>query len=101
MKYIFIICGRSTWAVCDSPSKSVRYSGEPEKKCCIALYLTNEPPTPLITLQLPVPTTGLLAANVTLVKLQVAIPVWSGPAFAVVVILKEITTSSKKRDMDH
>lgn len=50
---------------------------------------------PLTILQLPVPTVGMLPASVTVVNPQVAEPVWSGPALAVVgTLLKVIITSS-------
>ena len=42
------------------------------------------PPVPLIILHAPVPTVGVLAARVTVVSPQVAAPVWSEPAAAVV-----------------
>ena len=46
-------------------------------------------------LQAPVPIVGVFPARVTLVKPQVAEPVWSTPAFEVVGFwLKVITTSS-------
>ena len=45
---------------------------------------TNEPPNPLTTLHPPTPTDGAFPASVTVVNPQVATPVWSGPAFAVV-----------------
>ncbi|MBI3365435.1 MAG: hypothetical protein HY033_11050 [Ignavibacteriae bacterium] len=44
----------------------------------------NDPPDPLTTLHPPVPTDGVFPARVTVVNPQVAAPVWSGPAFAVV-----------------
>ena len=53
------------------------------------------PPVPLIMLQEPVPTVGVLPDNVTVVNPQVAEPVWSRPAFAVVGFwLNVIITSS-------
>ena len=42
------------------------------------------PPVPLKILHTPVPTVGVLAAKVTSVSPQVAAPVWSAPAAAVV-----------------
>ena len=42
------------------------------------------PPVPLTMLQAPVPTDGVLPAKVTEVNPQVADPVWSTPALAVV-----------------
>ena len=42
------------------------------------------PPVPLMILHAPVPTVGVLAANITDVSPQVAVPVWSVPALAVV-----------------
>jgi hypothetical protein len=42
------------------------------------------PPVPLTMLQVPVPTVGVLPANVTVVNPQVAELVWSAPALAVV-----------------
>ena len=42
--------------------------------------LLKLPPTPLTTVHAPVPVAGLFAAKVTVVKPQVAAPVWSGPA---------------------
>ena len=42
------------------------------------------PPEPLMMLQAPVPIDGVLPANVTVVSPQVATPVWSPPAAAVV-----------------
>jgi hypothetical protein len=53
------------------------------------------PPAPDTMLHAPVPKVGVLAASVTLVKPQVAAPVWSGPALDVVgALLNVITTSS-------
>ena len=46
--------------------------------------LLNEPPEPLIMLHAPVPSVAALAARVTVVRPQVDVPVWSGPALAVV-----------------
>ena len=42
------------------------------------------PPVPLTMLQAPVPIEAALPAKVTLVNPQVAAPVWSAPALAVV-----------------
>jgi hypothetical protein len=42
------------------------------------------PPVPAVIVHAPVPIAGVLAARVTVVKPQVAAPVWSGPAFATV-----------------
>jgi len=46
--------------------------------------LAKDPPVPDTILHKPVPIEGVLAASVTVVNPQVAVPVWSGPAFAVV-----------------
>ncbi len=40
----------------------------------------KDPPAPLTMVQSPVPITGVLAARVTVVRPQVAAPVWLGPA---------------------
>ena len=44
------------------------------------LALPKLPPVPLTTLHAPVPTEGVFAAKVTVVKPQVEAPVWSAPA---------------------
>jgi hypothetical protein len=51
------------------------------------------PPAPDMILHAPVPIVGAFAARVADVSPQVAAPVWSGPAAAVVGLLKVITTS--------
>ena len=59
------------------------------------LALPNEPPVPATILHAPVPTVGVLADRVTVVRPQVAASVWSGPALAVVGLrLNVIVTSS-------
>ncbi len=55
----------------------------------------NDPPDPETVLHNPVPCDGVLAARVTVVSPQVADPIWSAPADAVVgVLLKVMLTSS-------
>jgi hypothetical protein len=55
------------------------------------------PPVPDTIDHAPVPAVGVLPAKVTEVKPQVAVLVWSGPAFAVVGLrLNVITTSSEE-----
>ncbi len=59
------------------------------------LALPKLPPVPLIFVQTPVPTVGVFAAKVTVVKPHVAAFVWSAPAFEVVGFwLKVMFTSS-------
>jgi len=58
----------------------------------------NEPPAPDTIVQAPASPfaiSGALAANVTVVRPQVTISVWSGPALAVVPLPKTISTSSE------
>ena len=55
----------------------------PEKVEVALAVLPKLPPVPLTTLHAPVPALGVLAARVTWVRPQVAMPVWSGPALAV------------------
>ena len=55
---------------------------------------SNCPPVPLVILQLPVPTVGVLAARTTKDCPQVAAPVWSGPALAVVGAALFVSTTS-------
>jgi hypothetical protein len=57
-----------------------------------------DPPVPLTILHAPVPVTGVLPANVTVVIPQVEIPVWSGPAIAVVGFWLNVTTISSAVD---
>jgi hypothetical protein len=55
----------------------------------------KDPPVPLTTLQLPVPTDGEFAPNVVDVRPHIAAPVLSAPAFAVVGLrLNVMITSS-------
>jgi len=65
----------------------------PEKVDVGLAALANDPPAPLMMLQAPVPTPGVLAANVTVVSPHVAAPVWSGPAAATVGAGLTVTTA--------
>jgi hypothetical protein len=58
------------------------------------LALPKLPPVPLIFVHIPVPTEGVLAANVTWVRPQVEALVWSGPAAAAVGTRLKVTVIS-------
>ena len=65
----------------------------PVKVAVGLVFKLNEPPAPLMMVQVPVPLAGVLAAKVVLVTPQRF--VWSAPAFAVVgLLLNVIVTSS-------
>ena len=65
----------------------------PVKVAAGLVFRLNEPPAPLIIVQLPVPIAGVFAASVAVVIPQRL--VWSGPAAAVVgLLLNVIVTSS-------
>ena len=55
--------------------------------------LLKDPPAPENTVQVPVPTVGVFADSVTVVKPQVVAPVWSEPASAVVGAGVTVTTA--------
>ena len=65
----------------------------PVKVAVGLVFRLNEPPAPLIIVQVPVPIAGVLAASVAVVTPQRL--VWSGPAAAVLgLLLNVIVTSS-------
>ena len=58
------------------------------------------PPAPLMMLHAPVPIDAALPARVTLVKPQVAVPVWSAPAVAAVGFWLNLTTTSSYKTQE-